>query len=487
MADGGSHPGAKILAAPWIVTMDADRRVLKDGAVMIRDNRISAAGTVGELRSLAPDAELLTFDRHALLPGLVDAHEHATQMLGRGLADDVDEVKVRWAWDRIYPWEAILEEEDIYVGALLTAAELVRNGVTCFADPGGVLMDPVARAAAESGIRAVLSVGGMDTWSEGFPLPASILHEDPTRWALDASERLIDDWHGAEGDRVRCGYSIRVLMNASQAFVQEVGRRARERGLTVQIHLAVSPNRVKWVIEETGRRPVEYLESLGVLGPNWLLTHLGWVDESEIPILKARNVKVCHSPGSSMHNARGAVSRGKFPEMAAEGITLCLACDAAACNNSLDMFRAMYLTCIGHKEARLRLELFPPEAVLEMATLGGAKSLLWEDAIGSIEPGKRADIIAVDLHKSNLSPIYDFSLIPNLVYSGDGANVTFTMVDGKVLMRDRQILFTDEHALVSRAQKIGERLLEKVPFKIEPRWPFVSAEGSKQIIGEFAV
>ncbi|MBI2880373.1 MAG: amidohydrolase [Candidatus Tectomicrobia bacterium] len=477
MAGGDDRFQAKILEAPYIVTMDGQRRVLKGGALLVRGNAISALGSRRELQALAPDAELLSFDRHALLPGFIDGHEHATQMLGRGLADDVDEVKVRWGWDRIYPWEAVLEEEDVYTGALLTAVELVRNGVTCFADPGGFLMEPVARAVAESGIRAVLSVGGLDTWSEGFPLPASFLRGDPTDWALGASERLIESWHGAEGDRIRCGYSIRVLMNASEAFVREVGRRARERGLTVQIHLAVSPGRVKWVMEKTGRRPVEYLESLGILGPNWLLTHLGWVDESEIPILKARDVKVCHSPGSSMHNARGAVSRGKFPELAAQGVTLCLGNDAAACNNSLDMFRAMYLTCLGHKEARLRPDLFPPETVLEMATLGGAKALLWEDAVGSLEPGKRADVIAVDLHRPNLSPVYDFSLIPNLVYSGDGADVAFVMVDGKVLMRERRILFTDERALLSRAQAIGERLLEKVPFRIEPRWRFQTVNG----------
>jgi 5-methylthioadenosine/S-adenosylhomocysteine deaminase len=480
MPKGDGRSGAKILEAPYIVTMDAQRRVLKGGALLVEGNAISAVGSRDELWSRAPGAERLVFDRHVLLPGFIDCHEHASQMLGRGLADDVDEVTVRWGWDRIYPWEAILEEEDVYTGALLTAVELVRNGVTCFADPGGFLMDPVAKAVAESGIRAVLSVGGLDTWSEGFPLPASVLHEDPAGWALGASEKLIEDWHGARGDRVRCGYSVRVLMNASEAFVLEVGRRARERGLTVQIHLAVSQSRVQWVIDQTGRRPVEYLDSLGILGPNWILTHMGWVDESEFPILKDRDVKVCHSPGSSMHNARGAVSRGKFPEMADLGISLCLASDAAACNNSLDMFRAMHLTCLAHKEARLRLDLFPPETVLEMATLGGAKALLWDDAIGSLEPGKRADLIAVDLHRPNLSPSYDFSLIPNLVYSGDGADVAFTMVDGQILMRDRKILFTDEDALVSRAQAIGSRLLEKVPFRIEPRWPFIDAGGSSR-------
>jgi 5-methylthioadenosine/S-adenosylhomocysteine deaminase len=352
--------------------------------------------------------------------------------------------------------------------------ELIRNGVTCFADPGGFDMHPIARAVAESGIRAVLTIGGMDTWSAGFPLPPSMIRENPTQWALDASERLIDDWHGREHGRIRCGYSIRVLMNASEAFVLEIGRRARARNLTVQIHLAVSADRVKWVIDRTGRRPVEYLEHLGILGPNWLLAHLGWVHETEVPILKRHGVHVCHAPGSSMHNARGAISRGKFPQLAAEGIGLCLGADAAAANNSLDMFRTMYLTCLAHNETHLRFGIFPPERVLEMATLGGARALLWEDQIGSLEPGKRADLIAVDLHRSSLSPVYDFSLVPNLVYSGSGADVTFAMVDGRVLMRDRTITFLDEAALIARAQACGERLLGRLPYRLRPRWPVLA-------------
>ncbi len=149
MPKGGRRSGAKILEAPYIVTMDAQRRVLKGGALLVEGNAISAVGSRDELWSRAPGAERLVFDRHVLLPGFIDCHEHASQMLGRGLADDVDEVTVRWGWDRIYPWEAILEEEDVYTGALLTAVELVRNGVTCFADPGGFLMDPVAKAVAD--------------------------------------------------------------------------------------------------------------------------------------------------------------------------------------------------------------------------------------------------------------------------------------------------------------------------------------------------
>jgi 5-methylthioadenosine/S-adenosylhomocysteine deaminase len=472
-----STPRPTLVAAPYVITMDGTRRVLKDGAVLVRGAVIEAVGTRRALEARAPDAERLVLERHAVLPGFVDGHLHATQMLARGLADDVDEVEVRWGWDRIFPWEAALEEEEVYVGGLLTAVELIRNGVTCFADPGGFHMDPIARAVAEAGLRAVLTIGGMDTWSAGFPLPPSMIHENPTQWALDASEKLIDDWHGKADGRVRGGYSIRVLMNASEAFTLEIGRRARERNLTVQIHLAVSPDRVKWIMDRTGKRPVEYLEHLGILGPNWILAHLGWVHESEIPILTRRDAKVCHCPGSSMHNARGAIAHGKFPEMAAQGVSLCLGADAAACNNSLDMFRSMYLTCLAHNDRRLTFGLFPPERVLEMATLGGARALLWDDAIGSLEPGKRADLIAVDLHRASLSPVYDFSVVPNLVYSGSGGDVTFAMVDGRVLMRDRRIMFLDEDRLVARAQQCGERMLARVPYRLTPRWPFIADTG----------
>jgi 5-methylthioadenosine/S-adenosylhomocysteine deaminase len=466
-----------LIAAPYVITMDPSRRIVADGAVLVRGAVIDAVGFRRELEARAPDAERIVLDRHVVLPGFVDGHLHASQMLARGLADDIDEVKVRWGWDRIFPWEAALGDEEAYVGGLLTAVELLKNGVTCFADPGGFLMDAIARAIAESGMRGVLTIGGMDAWSAGFPLPAGMIHDDPTRWALDASDKLIADWHGKADGRVRGGYSIRVLMNATETLTREIGRRARERNLTVQIHLAVSPDRVKWIMDKTGKRPVEYLEHLGILGPNWILAHLGWAHESEIPILTRTGANVCHCPGSSMHNARGAIAYGKFPEMAAQGVSLCLGADAAACNNSLDMFRSMYLTCMVHNERHLRFGLFPPERVLEMATLGGAKALLWDDAIGSLESGKRADLIAVDLHRASLSPVYGFSLVPNLVYSGSGGDVTFAMVDGRVLMRDRRITFLDEERLIARAQACGERMLTRVPYRLTPRWPVITDTG----------
>jgi 5-methylthioadenosine/S-adenosylhomocysteine deaminase len=468
---------ATLLTAPYVVTMDGPRRVLVDGAVLVRGAVIEAVGHRRELETRVPGADRIALDRHVILPGFVDGHLHATQMLARGLADDIDEVTVRWGWDRIFPWEAALGEEELYVGGLLTAVELLKNGVTCFADPGGFDMHPIARAVAESGIRAVLTVGAMDTWSAGFPLPPSMIHDHPTDWALGASERLFEDWHGRADGRVRCGYSIRVLMNASEALIREIGRRAGERNATVQIHLAVSPDRVRWVMERTGKRPVEYLDALGLLGPNWILAHMGWVHESEIPLLTRVDAKVCHCPGSSMHNARGAISHGKFREMDAQGVSLCLGADAAACNNSLDMFRAMYLTCLAHNERHLTFGLFPPERVLEMATIGGARALRWDDAIGSLEAGKRADLIAVDLHRPSLRPVHDFSLVANLVYSGSGSDVTFAMVNGTVLMRDRRITFLDEDALVGRAQRCGERMLERVPYRLAPRWPFIADPG----------
>ena len=161
-----------LIAAPYVVTVDASRRILKDGAVLVQGGAIEAVGFRPDLESLAPDAERLPLAGHVLLPGFIDGHLHAAQTLARGIADDIDEVAVRWGWDRIFPWEAALEEEDLYISGLLTAVELVRNGVTCFADPGAFHMDPIARAVAESGMRAVLTVGGMDAWSPGFPLPS---------------------------------------------------------------------------------------------------------------------------------------------------------------------------------------------------------------------------------------------------------------------------------------------------------------------------
>ncbi|MEM3021256.1 MAG: amidohydrolase family protein, partial [Candidatus Caldarchaeum sp.] len=238
---------------------------------------------------------------------------------------------------------------------------------------------------------------------------------------------------------------------------------------------AVTKEQMEWVRKRTGRTTVEYLDSLGVLGPHWLLIHMGWITDKEVKLLKDRDVKVAHVPGASMKGAYGSIAFGKFPELISSGVTVCLGCDSCAANNSLDMFRAMYLAASAHKEVRYDPDLILPEEALEMATIQGARAVGMESQVGSIEKGKRADLIIVNPNSSNWIPNHEFALIPNLVYSAEGRDVETVMIDGRVVMENRRMTTVDEQKVLEESQKSSERILdrleEKFGLKLSPRWP----------------
>jgi 5-methylthioadenosine/S-adenosylhomocysteine deaminase len=188
-------------------------------------------------------------------------------------------------------------------------------------------------------------------------------------------------------------------------------------------------------------------------------------------MLKDNDVKICHNPGATLHGAYGAAIIGKFPEMLDLGITIGMGCDSSAANNSLDMFRTMYEVATVHKEIRLIPDLIPPEKALEMATIDGARAVHWENEIGSLEKGKKADVIIVETRRSNWVPMHDFSIVPNLVYSGEGADVETSIIDGKVVMENRKILTINVDRVLNQAQAAAEKIISKLPYTIEPRWP----------------
>jgi 5-methylthioadenosine/S-adenosylhomocysteine deaminase len=453
-----------------VVTLDAKRRIIKDGAVVIKDNKIIDVDKAQVLKRKHPSIETLDAKGKLICPGLVDAHIHMAQMLARGLTDEIDNVTIRWSWDRVYPWEANLTQDDVYISAKLCAAELIKTGTTCAADPGAPHMDSVGKVLQETGLRGIIAEASMDQWSDEWPLPPGV-RAFSTEEALKDSEALIKKWNKAANDRIRGWCSLRVMPNLSSNLIKGINELAHKYNVGIEIHAAVTKGRVDYIKKQTGFTKIKYLDSLGVLGPNWLMTHMIWITEDEIPLLKEHNVNVCHCPGASYHGGAGALSIGKFPEMINSGINVALGCDSSAANNSLDMFRTMYQVATGHKEARRDGDLISPEQALEMATINGAKGLMWNDQIGSIEVGKKADIIIVDYQKSNWVPTYDFSLIPNLVYSADGADVETVIIDGKIVMEDRVIKTFKEEEVVERAQKTAERLVSKLPYRLNPRWP----------------
>ncbi|MFQ5542550.1 MAG: amidohydrolase, partial [Candidatus Binatia bacterium] len=456
---------AKILVKNGtVITMDSKRRIIKDGAVVIENDRIRKIGKTNELKGEAADIVIDAKDR-IVMPGLIDAHCHHVQMLARGVADDVD--LIAWIYDRIYPYEVFLDDESTYLSALLCNVEMIRTGTTCVADPGGYRMDNVGRALVESGIRGVIAWAGMDQWSDDRPLPDGLPGKLNTDETIKVEEKLVKEWHGREGGRVRASYAIRVEPNVSDELYRRLTKLAERDGVLLQMHAAVNKDQVEWVRKRTGHTVIEHMNSLGILGPEWCLIHMAVLTDDELRMLKDNDVKVMHIPGAALHGAYGSASVGKFPEMMDMGVTVTLGCDSSAANNSLDMFRAMYQAATVHKEVRLVPDLVSPEKALEMATVDGARALMWDKEIGSLEEGKKADLIIVECKRSNWVPLHDFSIVPSLVYSGEGADVETVIINGRIVMEKRQIKTVNVESLLDRAQRATEKLLEKLPYKLK--------------------
>ena len=284
---------------------------------------------------------------------------------------------------------------------------------------------------------------------------------------------MIKKFHRTANDRIRTRAAIRIETNATDRLVKEIDELARRYDTGVEMHAAVAKEQVDFVKKRTGLTVVKWLNSLKVLGPHWLLIHMGWIDDEEVNIIKERDVRIAHVPGASMKGAYGSGRFGKFPELIKNGVIIGLGCDSTAANNSLDMFRAMWLAATLHKEVRYDPTLISPEEALEMATINAAKAVQWEDQIGSLEVGKKADIIIVNINKSNLLPIHDFSIVPNLVYSGDGQDVETVIIDGKIVMEKRKIITVNEEEILAKAQKAAERIVSKIGIdkKLKSKWP----------------
>jgi 5-methylthioadenosine/S-adenosylhomocysteine deaminase len=461
-----------------VLTMNPAREIIKDGSVVISDDRIVAVGKTADLASRYPNARVIDATHKVVMPGIVDCHVHNCQTLLRGLADDID--LIAWCYDITYPYETVLTDDDTYITALLAHVEMIRTGTTTVADPGGYRMDNVARAYVDSGMRGMICWAAMDQWSADRPLPDGLPGKTNTDQAVHEQERLIKEWNGAEHDRLRATCGLRVEPNVSDALYKRTQALSEKYGTLVQFHAAVNRDQVEWVRRHTGQTTIEYMNSLGVLRENWLLTHMSVLTDHEVELLYRNGTRLCHNPGATLKGSYGAVRTGKFPEMIEAGMTVGSGCDSTAANNSLDMFRTMYQLATTHKEFRLQADLIPPEKALEMATIIGAKALMWDDQIGSLEPNKKADVIVVDTWRSNWIPLHDFSIVPNLVYSGDGADVETSIIDGRVVMENRKILTVDVDDVLERAQHATEDILRRLDQagtphvrKLLPRWPIL--------------
>ena len=423
----------------FVIAMDSKRRVFKRGSVAIEGNEIVAVGE--DVRG--PAEEVIDARGKAVLPGLINAHTHSPMTLLRGFADDME--LDPWLREKIWPIEKKLQAEDCYVGALLGCLEMIKSGTTCFADQY-FFMERVADAVEESGMRGVLSYGIIERGDA-----------EKREREIAAGERLVKTCHGKANGRILTQFGPHAPYTCSPDCLVEVKELAKRYGVGIHIHLAET----QWESEEEvpkkyGKRPVEHLDSIGFLGPEVLAAHCVWVNEREIATLCERSVKPVHNPVSNMKIACGIAS---VPEMLAAGIPVALGTDGAASNNTLDLFNEMKFAALLNKVRTLDPTVMPAHSVLEMATINGAIALGIQDRVGSLEIGKRADVVVVDLLKPHFTPLHN--VVSHLVYNAVGSDVDTVIVDGRVLMKGREVLTLDEGEVLERAQKISGNLLAR--------------------------
>jgi 5-methylthioadenosine/S-adenosylhomocysteine deaminase len=378
------------------------------------------------------------------MPGLVNAHTHAAMVLFRGIADDLK--LMEWLQKYIFPAEKNnVTAEFVRAGTRLAALEMIRSGTTTFVDMY-YFEDQVAETCQEAGLRGVLG----STLIE-FPAPDNKTIPD----ALAYAERFLKKWSG-DALVVPAVAPHSTYLCTPETLKAARGLADRYRA-PILIHLSESADEQAQVKEKYGRTPTEHLQQLGFLRPGVLGAHGIWLTPSDRKILKEAGAGVAHCPQSNMKLSSGAAP---VRDMLAEGLRLGLGTDGAASNNDLDMFEEMLTAALLAKHTSGDPTAAPAAAVLEMATLGGARALGMEDRIGSLEPGKRADLVVVGLDEPRLHPLFD--PVSHLVYVAKGADVRDVVVEGRVIMRDRRVLTLDEKAVVAEADRLRDQVRRSV-------------------------
>ena len=278
-------------------------------------------------------------------------------------------------------------------------------------------------------------------------------------------------WHGASSGRIRAAFSLVRSAHVTDALCQAVKRRADELGVTVHGHLCTTKQEVELSKQNSGMTPLERYRRLGVLGANLVLVHMGWVEAHEVAILAEHDVSVCHCPSASMFGGFGCIANGKFPEMVDADVRVVLGSDACAISRFVDMIRVMYLASCAHKDARSDPTLIGAHKAFEMATVQGARALLWDDAIGSLEPGKRADIVIADADGPIWHPNPLLNPVANLVYSSSGTSVRTVIIDGRIVLDDRRFTSVDEAAFLAEADRVSQCILARHSVTMTPPWP----------------
>jgi 5-methylthioadenosine/S-adenosylhomocysteine deaminase len=467
---GGATVKTVIRNADWVITMDPDRRLVRDGALVIVDDRIVEVGRTADIGEAADADRIIDARGMVVTPGLIDGHCHNMQHLCRGLANECDIQS--FLYERLYPYESSLTHEEAYLSARFSQLELVKSGTTCVVDPGSYFPDAMVRALGESGMRGIVARSTFDIPASSLGTIPSKVFEESIDEALAQSEQFVHSSHGMHDGRVTASLQLRVLPNCSDELCREVKALAEMLGVGFQAHASFAKEVYEASKLQFGKSDVARLHDLGCLGPNLLLAHAGWLTPTDMQSIHETQTPIALCATSSTHQAMGILSHGHTPELLAMGVTVCLGTDGGP-HGTNDLVRQMFLASAGFKEIRLDATIMSPETMLEMATLHGATAAGLADEIGSLEPGKKADVVLFDAQTPEWRPLHD--PVANLVYCANGNTADTVLVDGRVLMENRAMVFVDEARIIADGQRASEEIARRCGLDAfaTPKWPIL--------------
>ena len=423
-----------------VVTMDAQRHVIENGAVAVRGDSIVAVGPSADIAAQYDAAKIVDARGAIVMPGLINGHAHAAMSLFRGMADDL--ALDDWLKKYIFPAEARNVTEDFVVwGTRLGMLEMLRGGITTYADMY-YFEDAVARVTKEAGMRGVLGETIID-----FPAPDN----KTVAQALEYTQKFIEHWKG--DPLIVAAAAPHSMYTCSAKTLQEAAALALRNHAPILIHVAEAPFELQLSREKYGITPVGYLAREGILGPDVTGAHCVWVDQADIATLVQYGVGCTNNPSSNMKTAAGV---SPVVDMLAAGAAVGLATDGAASNNNQDMFEEMDLAAKLQKITRMDSRALPAEQVVEMATIGGARAVHLEKLIGSLEAGKKADLIVVDTTAPHATPMYN--VYSQLVYALKATDVRSVVIGGNMVMEDRKMLTLDETAILVKANEYKKQI-----------------------------
>jgi cytosine/adenosine deaminase-related metal-dependent hydrolase len=449
----------------WIVTMDVERRIYRDGALAVIGDRIHAVGPSAEVEAMVSAREVIDGTRFVLTPGFVNCHVHVTgEPLTRGaVPDDADWETNVMGW-LIPTYQAQTPHEE-RLSARFAALEMLRTGTTCFIEAGTILdLAAVHDGLAETGIR-----GRIGQWAQDRAFDPAQDQAGLTRTAINVLQREVERY-SCVGDPLLAAWPALVgHVTATDDLWREATQLAREHGAGVTAHMSPDPQDPEFYIATTGRRPVEHLGEIGALGDHLSLTHAIFLDHAEVDLLAATGTHITHCPMTAMKGAYGASHSGLFPEMAAAGVPIQFGTDGNNNGNAADMMRAMYVTAGLFKDARRDSSLFSAYDVLECATLNGAAGAQMGHLIGSLESGKKADFVAHDRDRPEWTPL--LNAVNQMVWSADGRGVHSVWVDGRRVVDAYHSTTIDEQAIYAEVEAVAPALLARAGKTVPCRWP----------------